>query len=105
MFHWCNPRGLVAGNIYGVMKAPIITTFLFGTGDRKGGTEEQARSDELCQKIAEEGIVLLKNQENALPLETKDLTSSVGHPQSKDFFSQESDLVLRPFQMKRKSHC
>ena len=64
---------LVAGNIYGVMKAPIITTFLFGTGDRKGGTEEQARSDELCQKIAEEGIVLLKNQENALPLETKDL--------------------------------
>ena len=64
---------LVAGNIYGVMKAPIITTFLFGTGDRKGGTEEQARSDELCQKIAEEGIVLLKNQDNALPLETKDL--------------------------------
>lgn len=64
---------LVAGNIYGVMKAPIITTFLFGTGDRTGGTEEQARSDELCQKIAEEGIVLLKNQDNALPLETKDL--------------------------------
>lgn len=64
---------LVAGNIYGVMKAPIITTFLFGTGDRTGGTEEQARSDKLCQKIAEEGIVLLKNQDNALPLETKDL--------------------------------
>ena len=64
---------LVAGNIYGVMKAPIITTFLFGTGDRTGGTEVQARSDELCQKIAEEGIVLLKNQDNALPLETKDL--------------------------------
>lgn len=64
---------LVAGNIYGVMKAPIITTFLFGTGDRTGGIEEQARSDELCQKIAEEGIVLLKNQDNALPLETKDL--------------------------------
>lgn len=64
---------LVAGNIYGVMKAPIITTFLFGTGDRTGGTEEQARSDVLCQKIAEEGIVLLKNQDNALPLETKDL--------------------------------
>ena len=64
---------LVAGNIYGVMKAPIITTYLFGTGDRTSGTEEQARSDELCQKIAEEGIVLLKNQDNALPLETKDL--------------------------------
>ena len=64
---------LVAGNIYGVMYAPMITTFLFGTGERNGGTEEQARSDELCQKIAEEGIVLLKNQDNALPLETKDL--------------------------------
>ncbi len=64
---------LVAGNIIGVKYAPMITTFLFGTGDRKGGTEEQARSDELCQKIAEEGIVLLKNQDNALPLETKDL--------------------------------
>lgn len=64
---------LVAGNIIGVKYAPIITTYLFGTGGRKGGTEEQARSDELCQKIAEEGIVLLKNQDNALPLETKDL--------------------------------
>lgn len=64
---------LVAGNIIGVKYAPMITTFLFGTGERNGGTEEQARSDELCQKIAEEGIVLLKNQDNALPLETKDL--------------------------------
>ena len=64
---------LVAGNIIGVKYAPMITTFLFGTGERKGGAEEQARSDELCQKIAEEGIVLLKNQDNALPLETKDL--------------------------------
>lgn len=64
---------LVTGNIIGVMFAPMITTYLFGTGDRNGETEEQARSDELCQKIAEEGIVLLKNQDNALPLETKDL--------------------------------
>ena len=55
---------LVTGNIIGVKYAPMITTFLFGTGDRNGGTEEQARSDELCQKIAEEGIVLLKNQDN-----------------------------------------
>ena len=49
---------LVAGNIIGVKYAPMITTFLFGTGERKGGTEEQARSDELCQKIAEEGIAV-----------------------------------------------
>ena len=34
---------LVAGNIYGVMKAPIITTFLFGTGDRTG--EPKSRLD------------------------------------------------------------
>lgn len=65
---------LIVGNCIAAYYGPMITTFMGGTGDRgNGSTEENAESDALCQKIAEEGIVLLKNQDDALPLEDKTL--------------------------------
>ena len=62
---------IIAGNVVAGAYAPMITTFLCGTGvnfDSKEFAEATAKSDELCQEIAEEGIVLMKNQNNALPL-------------------------------------
>ncbi len=62
---------LIAGNVVAGVYAPMITPFLCGTGVDFSSEEFQqatAKSDELCQKIAEEGIVLMKNQNNALPL-------------------------------------
>ncbi len=67
---------LTAANIVAYHYAPMITTFLSGTGDRGFDSDDfnkaSTQSDALCQKIAEEGIVLLKNEEKCLPLtETK----------------------------------
>lgn len=63
---------LTAGNIVAFRFAPMITTFLSGTGDRGFDSDDfnkaSTQSDELCQKIAEEGIVLLKNDDEALPI-------------------------------------
>ncbi len=63
---------LIAGNIVAFHFAPMITTFLSGTGNRNFNSDDfnkaSTQSDALCQKIAEEGIVLLKNEDNCLPL-------------------------------------
>lgn len=63
---------LIAGNIVAFHFAPMITTFLSGTGNRDFDSDDfnkaSTQSDALCQKIAEEGIVLLKNEDNCLPL-------------------------------------
>ncbi len=59
---------LVIGNNLAMAWADVITSFLCGTGDDfSNATETLAASDELCQEIEEEGIVLLKNN-GALPL-------------------------------------
>ncbi len=61
----------VAGNIVAAAYAPMITTALCGTGvnfDSEEFQQATAMSDALCQEIAEEGIVLMKNQNNTLPL-------------------------------------
>jgi len=63
---------LIAGNVVAFRFAPMITTFLSGTGNRGFDSDDfnkaSTQSDELCQKIAEEGIVLLKNEDEALPI-------------------------------------
>ena len=61
----------VAGNVVAAAYAPMITTALCGTGvnfDSEEFQQATAMSDALCQEIAEEGIVLMKNQNNTLPL-------------------------------------
>ena len=67
---------LIAGNVVAFHYSPMITTFLSGTGDRGFDSDDfkktSTESDALCQKVAEEGIVMLKNEDNCLPLkETK----------------------------------
>lgn len=64
----------IAGTCVAAFFAPYITTFLSGTGAGNFESDEYkqaaALSDELCQKVEEEGVVLLKNKNNALPLDT-----------------------------------
>lgn len=64
--------GLIAGNVVAYHYSPIITTALCGTGvsfDSEDFRQATAKSDELCQDIAEEGVVLMKNNNNTLPLQ------------------------------------
>ncbi len=64
--------GLIAGDVVASCFSDFITKGLCGTGqnfDTDDFKEASAESDELCQKIAEEGIVMLKNENNVLPLE------------------------------------
>ena len=73
--------GLAYGNVWCLQdkNSDMITTFFNGTGQDFSSsqfTDASAKSDALCQKIAEEGIALLKNQKqsdgnSALPLTTK----------------------------------
>jgi beta-glucosidase len=66
---------LIAGNVVAGFFAPMITTALCGTGvnfDSEEFQQATAQSDALCQEIAQEGIVLMKNQNNVLPLKFKD---------------------------------
>ncbi len=66
--------GLIVGNVIAARYAPIITTALSGTGvsfDTNEFKQAAAQSNELCQDIEGEGIVMLKNVDNALPLSTK----------------------------------
>ena len=55
--------GWLIGNYYAHLYSDLITVFLSGSG-----TVTTASAEEVCQKIEEEGMVLLKNEE-ALPLE------------------------------------
>mgnify|MGYP002518088525 CR=1 FL=1 len=62
---------LVAGDVVASIFSDFITKGLCGTGqdfDSEGFKEASAESDELCQKIAEDGIALLKNEKDVLPL-------------------------------------
>ena len=60
---------LIAGNVVCAKFSGTITSALGGTGENFGNASEAlAQSDALCQRIEEEGIVLLKNKDNALPL-------------------------------------
>lgn len=51
---------------------PMSTMISLATGDGSLTEETADKADALCKTIAEEGIVLLENEDNALPLtETK----------------------------------
>ena len=63
----------VVGDVYATRYADMITTFLCGTATSTASEETMAASDELCQKIGQEGITLLKNQNSTLPLTEKAL--------------------------------
>ncbi len=63
----------IAGTCVAAYYAPMITTFLCGTGvnfETEEFKESAKLSDALCQTVAEEGVVLLKNKDNALPINT-----------------------------------
>lgn len=63
---------LVGGNIVASIFSGNITQFLCGFGAQDFGSQEfqevASNSDALCQKIAEEGIALVRNENNCLPL-------------------------------------
>ena len=62
---------LIAGNIVCYLNAGAITQHLSGSGIKVDSDKAQgalAKGDELVQKIADEGIVLLENKNGALPL-------------------------------------
>lgn len=64
----------VAGDIACGLNAGMITTFFNGTGqnfDTEEFKQAAAQSDALCEDIAAQGIALLKNEDNALPLSDK----------------------------------
>lgn len=67
--------GLAFGNYECYLHETEITTHLCGTGVIVDSSQAQAsllEGDALVRKIAEEGIVLLKNQNNVLPLPVKE---------------------------------
>lgn len=65
---------LVVGNVFAYIYNQPITSVLVGTGDNfsKDNAELQAvleKGDELCREMGRESTVLLKNENNALPLD------------------------------------
>ncbi|MEG2640548.1 MAG: glycoside hydrolase family 3 N-terminal domain-containing protein [Bacilli bacterium] len=65
--------GLVAGNIvcFGVLGIDFISSALAGTGASTGNEESALKGSNLVKKISEDGTVLLKNENNVLPLNLK----------------------------------
>ena len=60
---------LFVGNMYANSYSKVITSFLCGTGEDFSNAEVVLEaSDDLCRKIGDESIVLLKNQNNTLPI-------------------------------------
>ena len=68
---------VLAGNVVAGYNGEMITTYFYGSGvnfeNNKKFTEAVSQSKELNQKIAEEGIVLVRNENNALPLKKEEL--------------------------------
>lgn len=60
---------LVVGNMLANSYSKVITSFLCGTGEDFSNAEVVLQaSDDLCRKIGDESIVLLKNANNTLPI-------------------------------------
>ena len=61
--------GLIVGDVYASRYAPIISSFLGCAEQLEGDTtkinEAAKTSDELVRKLADEGVVLLKNERDA----------------------------------------
>ena len=62
---------VIAADIAAGLFAGTITRFLYGDGAGfgEGGEQALAESDALAEEIAEEGIVMLRNEDNTLPLD------------------------------------
>ena len=64
-------------NVPCIMFFELITQFLHGDGENMSGLETSGAlemSDEMCRDIEEEGIVLLKNENETLPMSKSDLS-------------------------------
>ena len=68
---------VLAGNMVAGYFGEMITTYFYGSGVEFGDNETFnqaiAESKELNKQIAEEGIVMVKNENNALPLQEDEL--------------------------------
>ena len=68
---------VLAGNIVAGYFGEMITTYFYGSGiefgDNETFSQAIAESLELNVKIAEEGIVMVKNENNALPMKDEEL--------------------------------
>lgn len=65
---------LTVGNVFAYIYNQPITSFLAGTGDNFNSDNEELQEvlksgDELCREMGRESIVLLKNENNTLPLD------------------------------------
>lgn len=63
--------GLVIGNVACITNFDIITSFICGTGvddDSEASKAARSSGNELAAKVEEEGAVLLKNENNSLPI-------------------------------------
>ena len=70
---------LCVGNFFAYNYATVITNFLCGTGeDFSDAKLTLQESDALCQTIGDESMVLLKNQNNVLPLEDYEYVNIFG---------------------------
>lgn len=58
---------LTASILAGIF-APVISNFLYGRVNFVGTEQVMQEGDILCQEIEAEGVVMLKNEKNALPL-------------------------------------
>ena len=67
------------GNFMAYNYATVITNFLCGTGEDFSDAKLTLKeSDALCQTIGDESMVLLKNQNNVLPLEDYEYVNIFG---------------------------
>ncbi len=70
---------LFVGNMYANSYSKVITSFLCGTGeDFSDAKVALEASDDLCRKIGDESIVLLKNANNTLPISDLDKVNIFG---------------------------
>lgn len=68
---------LIIGNIFAYIYKQPITSFLAGTGDNFSADDAELQrvlkeGDELCVEMGNESVVLLRNENNALPLDMTD---------------------------------
>ena len=63
---------LTIGNVISFQNFNVITSFLCGQGFKDGEAAQAARAknDILAQQVEEAGAVLLKNDNNVLPMKT-----------------------------------
>ena len=64
---------MIALIVLSAMFAPTISLFLYGVGKAPADAQTLSEGSKLCEDIVEEGTVLLKNENSALPLKKEEL--------------------------------